>query len=174
MAGAGGTGAMRGGGQAAQEPRARFTWRLGLTVFQRVVALGLLALGIVQWGYVMGAVDIGPAPFLELRPPVRNAIAVLAAADLVAAIGLWFCAAWGAAFWFIIAMTRTALHTAFAEVHGAQPVEVGIEVALLAVFLVLQVLSRREARAEEKASRQRRRQTQSAAPPVAGEPAAGR
>jgi hypothetical protein len=112
---------------------------------------------------VLGAVELPQGPFLELRPPVRNAVAVLAAADLVAAIGLWFCATWGAAFWIIIALTRAALHTAFAEVHGARPVAVGIEVAGLVVFLALSIMARREARAAEELSRQRRRQSQAGA-----------
>lgn len=138
-------------------------WRLSFAVYLRLLALVLLAAGILQWGYVIGAVSLPPAPFLELRPPVRNAVAVIAAANLVAAVGLWFAAAWGIAFGLIVTAASVALHTVFADVHGARPVVVALQGAAVFLLVALWLMSRREARREDEASRNRRRQRSEAA-----------
>ncbi len=138
----------------------RGPWRLSLAIYLRVVSLALLGYGIYHWGYVLGAVDLPPAPFLDLRPPVRNAVAVLAAANLVAAIGLWFAANWGIAFGLITTAASIMLHTAFAEVHGARPLVTAIQIVAVVAIAVLWFMARREERIEDETSRSRRRQSQ--------------
>lgn len=140
----------------------RFSWRRVRTVFLRVLALGILGYGIVSWAYILGATDLGGAPFLDQRTPAKNAIAAYAAVDLVAAIGLWMTSAWGVVLWILNTAVRVLLHTAYSDVHGGNPVLTGVEIAMVVTYVVLAVLAWREEKREELISRLRRRQNQNA------------
>src|SRR6185295_12807103 len=72
---------------------ARWTGRL--VIFLRVMAVLSLAKGLYHWAIVCGFT--GPADGFEYQPtPWQTATIFFAVIDLVAAVGLWLAAAWGA------------------------------------------------------------------------------
>ncbi|KPL54941.1 DUF6163 family protein [Prosthecomicrobium hirschii] len=143
---------------ASVEPP-RLNWRRARLFFMRALALSILGYGILSWAYVIGATDLGSTPFMDQRVPVKNAIAVFAAIDLVASVGLWMATAWGVVLWCVNTAIRVTLHTAYSDLHGGNTVLTAIEVGAVVVYVVLAFLAWREERLEDHLSRQRRRQT---------------
>jgi len=64
--------------------------------------------------------------------------------DLVAAVGLWLAAAWGAVIWLTAVASMLALEIFFPQVFGASLLFVALEGALLALYLWLALKSAQE------------------------------
>ena len=65
---------------------------------------------------------------------------------VVAAIGLWLTVSWGTVMWLTRALTQVVMHTAFSDVFGRRPYEIGFYLMTIAIYLVLLYLSDREQR----------------------------
>jgi uncharacterized membrane protein (DUF2068 family) len=74
----------------------------------------------------------------------QSATAFFAVIDLVAAVGLWLAAAWGAVVWLTSTVSMAVVELFFPKVYGSNMVIVLTEMGLLAVYLLLAVLSARE------------------------------
>jgi uncharacterized membrane protein (DUF2068 family) len=138
------------------------TWRRRRILYLRAVAIILLVSGLWQCAYGLGAFTVDGRTFLELRGPIRNAVAAFAVLDLVAAVGLWLGAIWGPVLFAVDVVAIVALRTFASETHSPAPMQNTLWIALLAVLLVLTVLVRFEGRSidarrrsERKASRRR-------------------
>ena len=83
----------------AEEPEVREArWTGRLVVFLRVMAVLSMAKGLYHWAIVCGIA--GPPDGFEYQPtPWQTATVFFAVIDLVAAVGLWLAAAWGAVVW---------------------------------------------------------------------------
>ena len=64
--------------------------------------------------------------------------------DLVAAVGLWLAAAWGAVVWLSSVVSMAVVELFFPRVFGGSFVVVIVEMALLGIYLWLAIVSARE------------------------------
>jgi hypothetical protein len=64
--------------------------------------------------------------------------------DLVAAVGLWLAAAWGAVVWLTSVVSMAAVELFFPNVYGGSLFIVLVELTLLAMYLYLAIMSARE------------------------------
>jgi hypothetical protein len=120
---------------------ARWTGRL--VIFLRVMAVLSMAKGLYHWAIVCGV--IGPPDGFEYQPtPWQTATVFFAVIDLVAAVGLWLAAAWGAVVWLTACVSMAAVEVFFPQVYGGRLLVVGIEAVLLFSYLFLAIQSARE------------------------------
>ena len=64
--------------------------------------------------------------------------------DLVAAVGLWLVAPWGAVVWLTATVSMIVIHVFFDEVYGTQALLIVAGVLAITVYLALAVLAARE------------------------------
>jgi len=64
--------------------------------------------------------------------------------DLVAAVGLWLAAAWGAVLWLASVVSMSAVEIFFPQVYGGSLCVVFVETTLLGIYLFLAIASARE------------------------------
>jgi len=128
----------------AEEPQSYDTrWTGRLMVFLRVMAVLSLAKGLYHWAIVCGV--IGPPDGFEYQPvPWQTATVFFAVIDLVAAVGLWLGAAWGAVVWLTAGVSMAAVEVFFPQVYGGRLLVVGTEAVLLFGYLLLAIQSARE------------------------------
>jgi hypothetical protein len=128
----------------ADEPEtheARWTGRL--VVFLRVMAVLSIAKGLYHWAIVCGFT--GPQDGFEYQPtPWQTATVFFAVIDLVAAVGLWLAAAWGAVVWLTASVSMAAVEVFFPQVYGGRIAVVAVEFLLLFGYLFLAIQSARE------------------------------
>jgi hypothetical protein len=118
-------------------------WTGRLLVFLRVMAVLSMAKGLYHWAVVCGIV--GPQDGFEFQPiPWQTATVFFAVIDLVAAVGLWLAAPWGAVVWLTASVSMAAVEVFFPQVYGGRMSVVGVEGLLLFSYLFLAIQSARE------------------------------
>jgi hypothetical protein len=121
----------------------RSVWTERLVLFLRAMAILSMLKGLYHWSVVCGF--LGPADGFEVQPlPWQTGTVFFAVIDLVAAVGLWLVAAWGAVVWLTAAVSMAAVEVLFPQVYGGRMSIVVIEGVLLCAYLVLAILSARE------------------------------
>ena len=117
-------------------------WTRRLVVFLRVMAAVSMLKGLYHWARVCG---IGGGDQFEYQSVAwQTATVFFAVIDLVAAVGLWLAAAWGAVIWLMSVASMLAVEIFFPEVFGAG-VLIGLaEGGLLAIYLWLALKSAKE------------------------------
>ena len=118
-------------------------WTRILVVFLRVMAVLSLLKGLYHWSVVCGIVVIDK-PFEDHAMPWQATTVFFAVIDLVAAVGLWLIAAWGAVVWLTAAISMAAVEVFFPQVYGGRTAIMVIEGVLLVGYLVLAIQSARE------------------------------
>jgi uncharacterized membrane protein (DUF2068 family) len=119
-------------------------WTRRLVLFLRVMAGLSMLKGLYHWSRVCGiGVDANEA-FQYHSIAWQSATVFFAVIDLVAAVGLWLAAAWGAVIWLTAVASMLALEIFFPQVFGASIVFVALEGALLALYLWLALKSAQE------------------------------
>jgi hypothetical protein len=119
-------------------------WRRRLIRFQRVAGGFMIFKGLTHWTSLLGFGD-GPASRFQQQPLDGQAATVFfAVIDLVAAVGLWLAAAWGAVIWLTAGVSMAAVEVFFPQVYGGRWMVVAIEGALLFSYLFLAIQSARE------------------------------
>ena len=78
----------------------------------------------------------------------QSATVFFAVLDLVAAVGLWLAAAWGAVVWLSSVVSMAVVELFFPNVYGGSLFIVLVEMTLLAMYLWLAIMSARERPAE--------------------------
>ena len=122
---------------------ARSVWTDRLVLFLRVMAGLSMLKGLYHWAAVCGI--SGPADGFEVQPlPWQAGTVFFAVIDLVAAVGLWLAAAWGAVVWLTAAVSMAAVEVLFPQVFGGMMSIVMAEGLLLCVYLFLAIMSARE------------------------------
>ncbi len=76
--------------------------------------------------------------------PYQSATVFFAVIDLVAAVGLWLAAPWGAVVWLTSVISMAAVEALFPQIYGGRLWVIIVELGLLAVYLTLALLSARE------------------------------
>ena len=119
-------------------------WTLRLVLFLRVMAALSLAKGLYHWAAVCG-IGVRPESAFEAQAlPWQAGTVFFAVIDLVAAVGLWLAAAWGAVIWLTAVVSMAAVELIFPQVFGGNILVVVVELALLASYLFLAIQSARE------------------------------
>jgi hypothetical protein len=126
----------------SEEPKEK--WAARLVVFLRVMAVVALLKGLYHWAVVCGIDAPSLAGFEAYTTPYQSATVFFAVIDLVAAVGLWLAAPWGAVVWLTSVISMAAVEALFPQIYGGQLWVVGIELALLGAYLWLALLAARE------------------------------
>jgi hypothetical protein len=122
----------------------RGTWTELLVLFLRIMAAVSLIKGLYHWGQVCG-IDAGPdGGFQNHTIAWQTSTVFFAVLDLVAAVGLWLAAAWGAVVWLTSVVSMAAVEVFFPQVYGGSIFVVFIEMTLLGTYLYLAIVSARE------------------------------
>ena len=122
----------------------RGTWTELLVLFLRIMAVVSLIKGLYHWSRVCG---IGSGPdggFADHTIAWQTSTVFFAVLDLVAAVGLWLAAAWGAVVWLTSVVSMAAVEVFFPQVYGGSIFVVFLEMTLLGTYLYLAIVSARE------------------------------
>jgi hypothetical protein len=127
----------------AREPTGE-VWAARLVVFLRIMAVVSLLKGLYYWAIVCGVGAPSPAGFDSYTLPYQSATVFFAVIDLVASVGLWLAAPWGAVVWLTSVISMAAVEALFPQVYGGRLWVIVIELVLLGAYLSLALLSARE------------------------------
>ncbi len=120
-------------------------WTRRLVLFLRAMAGVSMLKGLYHWSQVVG-IGVAHDNLFETQSIAWQAATVFfAVIDLVAAIGLWLAAAWGAVIWLMAVASMLALEVFFPQVFGGGIFTGLFEGALLAIYLGLALKSAQEA-----------------------------
>jgi hypothetical protein len=123
----------------AQEP-----WTEHLVLFLRVMAGLSLLKGLYHWAQVC-SIGASPDQAFEMQSMAwQSATVFFAVIDLVAAVGLWLAAAWGAVVWLASVVSMVVIEVFFPSVFGTSIFIVVVEVGLLCFYLWLAIHAARE------------------------------
>ncbi len=118
-------------------------WTERLVVFLRVMAVASMLKGLYHWAAVCGFV--GEAGGFEAHVQSWQATTVFfSVIDLVAAVGLWLVAPWGAVVWLTSTVTMIMIQLFFDQVYGTDAVVVAAAVLAILAYLILSLLAARE------------------------------
>ena len=130
--------------QAGDQEGEGHRWAFWLVVFLRVMAAISLAKGLYHWAIVCGIKAPFPSGFDAYPTPYQVATVFFAVIDLVAGVGLWLAAPWGAVVWLTSVISMAAVEVLFPQIYGGSLWVVGMEVALLGGYLWLALMTSRE------------------------------
>ena len=118
-------------------------WTGRLILFLRAMAVVSMLKGLYHWAAVCGI--IGEEGGFEAHTQSWQATTVyFAVIDLVAAVGLWLMAPWGAVVWLTSTVSMIVVHVFFDQVYGTDIVVIGAGGAAIVAYLVLAALAARE------------------------------
>lgn len=118
-------------------------WNDRLVLFLRVMAVASILKGLYHWAAVFGV--IGEEGGFEAHSQAWQATTVFfSVIDLVAAVGLWLVAPWGAVVWLTATVTMIMIQLFFDQVYGTETIVVAIGLTAILCYLVLSLLASRE------------------------------
>jgi Family of unknown function (DUF6163) len=118
-------------------------WSERLVLFLRVMAVVSMLKGLYHWAAVCGF--IGEAGGFEAHVQSWQATTVFfSVIDLVAAVGLWLVAPWGAVVWLTSTVTMIMIELFFDQVYGTDLLIVAAGVVAILSYLILSLLAARE------------------------------
>ncbi len=129
--------------QARKTAGSSGSWAEYLVLFLRLMAAVSLVKGLYHWAQVCG---IGAAPdggFESHTVAWQTATVFFAVIDLVAAVGLWLAAAWGAVVWLTAVVSMAVVEVFFPQIYGGSVFVVLVESTLLAIYLWLAIFAAR-------------------------------
>ena len=118
-------------------------WTRRLILFLRVMAGFAMLKGLFHWSRFVG-IGMGGDTFEYHSIAWQTATVFFAVLDLVAAVGLWLAAAWGAVIWLMSIASMLALEVFFPQVFGASIFAGLLELGLLCLYLFLALKAARE------------------------------
>lgn len=120
------------------------SWTDRLVLFLRIMAAVSLVKGLYHWGQVCGIGEPANAAFQYHTTAWQAATVLFAVLDLVAAVGLWLAAPWGAVVWLTSVVSMAVVELFFPRIYGGSLVIVLAEMTLLAIYLCLAIVAARE------------------------------
>jgi hypothetical protein len=118
-------------------------WSERLVLFLRLMAIVSMLKGLYHWAAVCGF--IGEAGGFEAHGQSWQAATVFfSVIDLVAAVGLWLVAPWGAVVWLTSTVTMIMIQLFFDQVYGTDLIIVAAGVVAILAYLILSLLAARE------------------------------
>jgi hypothetical protein len=119
-------------------------WTRRLVLFLRVMAGVSMLKGLYHWSWVCG-IGVGDNDLFVLHSIAwQSATVFFAVIDLVAAVGLWLAAAWGAVIWLTAIASMLALDMFFPQVFGGGWLIAIVDGGLLALYLWLALKAAQE------------------------------
>lgn len=119
-------------------------WTRRLVLFLRVMAGVSMLNGLYHWSRVCG-IGVDASDVFQYHSIAWQAATVFfSVIDLVAAVGLWLAAAWGAVIWLTAIASMLALQIFFPQVYGASLATGLLEGGLLVLYLWLALKSAQE------------------------------
>ena len=113
-------------------------------LFLRVMAAVSMLKGLYHWSRVLG-IGAGSGDLFEYQSIAwQTATVFFAVIDLVAAVGLWLAAAWGAVIWLTAVASMLAVEIFFPQVFDGGLLTGFLEAGLLALYLWLALKSAHE------------------------------
>jgi len=128
--------------RAGKAPDTAGAWSSHLVLFMRIMAGVSLVKGIYHWAQICGVGAV--ADFEAHSVAWQTASVFFAVIDLVAAVGLWLAAAWGAVVWLTAVVSMAVVELVFPQVYGGSILIVLGELTLLGLYMSLAVLAARE------------------------------
>ena len=119
------------------------SWAEYLVLFLRIMAALSLFKGLYHWTQVCGIGAPADEGFESHTVAWQTATVFFAVIDLVAAVGLWLAAAWGAVVWLTAVVSMAVVEVFFPQVYGGSALVVLGETALLADYLWLAIFAAR-------------------------------
>jgi hypothetical protein len=119
-------------------------WTRRLVFFLRTMAVVSMLKGLYHWARVCGIVIDDGQPFELQSIALQAATVFFAVLDLVAAVGLWLAAAWGAVIWLMAVASMLAVEIFFPQVFGGGLVVGVAEGAVLVIYLLLAMKAAQE------------------------------
>jgi Family of unknown function (DUF6163) len=119
-------------------------WAYWLVYFLRVMAAVSLIKGLYHWAVVCGIGAPSPAGFAAYPTSYQAATVFFAVIDLVAGVGLWLAAPWGAVVWLTSVISMAAVEILFPQIYGGSFLIIALELILLGVYLALALMAARE------------------------------
>jgi len=118
-------------------------WTERLVLFLRLMAIFSMLKGLYHWAAVCGI--IGEEGGFEAHPQSWQATTVFfSVIDLVAAVGLWLVAPWGAVVWLTSTVTMLMVQLFFEQVYGTDMTIIAAGGLAILAYLILSVLAARE------------------------------
>jgi hypothetical protein len=118
-------------------------WTGRLVLYLRAVAVISMLKGLYHWAAVCGI--IGEQGGFEAHSSSWQATTVFfAVIDLVAAVGLWLLAPWGAVVWLTSMVSMIVVHVFFDQVYGSDVAVIAGGLLMIVGYLALSVLAARE------------------------------
>ena len=112
-------------------------WTRRLVIFLRVMAGVSLIKGLYHWSRICGIGVTDDDLYVTHAIAWQTATVFFAVIDLVAAVGLWLAAAWGAVIWLTAVASMLAVQLFFPQVFGRGLISIAFEGAVLALYLAL-------------------------------------
>jgi hypothetical protein len=128
---------------AGKTASASGSWAEYLVLFLRIMAGVSLIKGLYHWAQVCGIGAAADGGFESHTVAWQTATVFFAVIDLVAAVGLWLAAAWGAVVWLTAVVSMAVVEVFFPQVYGGSIFVVLVESTLLAIYLWLAILAAR-------------------------------
>jgi hypothetical protein len=119
-------------------------WSHRLFLFLRVMSAISLCKGLYHWAVICGIGAPLPSGFDSYSTPYQVATVFFAVIDLVAAVGLWLAAPWGAVVWLTSVISMAAVELLFPQIYGGNMWVIVAEVMLLGAYLWLALMAARE------------------------------
>lgn len=129
-------------GEEEAAPQER--WAERLVIFLRVMAGLSLVKGLYHWAVVCGIGASTPGGFADYPTPYQSSTAFFAVIDLVAAVGLWLAAPWGAVVWLTSVISMIAVELLFPQIYGGGIWVSTFEFILIAIYLWFALQAARE------------------------------
>jgi hypothetical protein len=130
--------------QAGESEASGEIWATRLVLFLRVMSGVALVKGLYYWAIVCGVGAPSPAGFDSYTMSYQSATVFFAVIDLVAAVGLWLAAPWGAVVWLTSVISMAAVEALFPQIYGGRVWVIIVELTLLGTYLSLALMSARE------------------------------
>ena len=129
---------------AGEEESTADRWAFRLVLFLRTMAAISLVKGLYHWGIVCGFYSPWLFPFEDAQTPLQSATVFFGVIDLVAAVGLWLAAPWGAVVWLTSVISMVAVEVLFPQIYGGRVWVVAVELVLIFFYLWLALMSARQ------------------------------
>lgn len=118
-------------------------WTGRLAWYLRVMACVSMLKGLYHWAAVCGI--IGEEGGFEAHIQSWQATTVFfAVIDLVAAVGLWLLAPWGAVVWLTSTVSMIVVHVFFDQVYGTDILVILLGAIMILSYLALSMFAARE------------------------------
>lgn len=129
---------------AGKVPSPVGSWAEYLVLFLRIMAAVSFVKGLYHWAAVCGIGASSGGGFEAHTTAWQTATVFFAVIDLVAAVGLWLAAPWGAVVWLTSVVSMAVVEVFFPRVYGGSLFIVLVEGTLLGVYLWLAIFAARE------------------------------